>query len=127
MSFDYTRTLATAERLIERFGQVASLSDTSLAIDKITGAPTNTTPAESSITVAVLPVNQSSIRDLDKSFREQLKGLTSRLVYTISALSKGDVITLVNGEELEVQSHTEINPGGTSVLTIAGCYVTKKP
>ncbi len=81
MAFDYTRPRATAERLLERFGQSASLITQGVA----TGSPTNPTlgaDAEQAVTVVETEFTYQErqgtmIQESDRKFTMSTAGVTT--------------------------------------------------
>ena len=107
--FDYVRTKATAERLIGKFGQSATLRQVTNSGDS--WAPTQTA---TDTTIIVVDLNER-MRDSSGT----LEGQTRRtlLVSTSAGVEpgKGDKV-LIGGKEHEVSEVRPLAPGGTVIL-----------
>lgn len=111
MSFDYTRVRGTAERLLERFGQTATL----IKPGEMIGPEWNPTPGpatEHSITV----VDENSLRrDLSGTLIGE--GVHSIIVSTSAGVapSQADRIRM-GGREYEIVEVKPLAPGGVVLL-----------
>ena len=109
-SFDYTRTRATAERLIARFGQTGTLRRTVSDSDPFN--PTQTT-TDYSCTFAVLDYAQKDvdgtlIKQTDQMVYLSTSGLSVTPTTTDRLVAGGAVLTVVNVKPL--------SPAGTVVF-----------
>lgn len=109
MAFDYTRAKATAERLIDRFGQDVTLRQTTSS-----GDPWAPTLTETDTTVKVVDLNR---RERDAS--GTLVGVTRRTLYVSTSAgvtpAKGDKM-VIGGTEHEIDEVRPLAPGGTNVM-----------
>lgn len=109
MTFDYAASKATAERLISRFGQDATLRQITESGDA--WAPTLT---ETDTTVKVVDLNR---RERDAS--GTLVGVTRRTLYVSASAgvtpAKGDKV-VIGGTEHEIDEVRPLAPGGTVVM-----------
>jgi hypothetical protein len=109
MAFDYTKTRQTAERLIARFGQSATLRQ--IANSGTEWAPTQ---AETDTTITAVDLNER-VRDASGT----LVGQTQRtlLVSTSAGVTpgKGDKV-VIGGAEHEVSEVRPLSPGGVDVM-----------
>lgn len=109
-AFDYTRTRATAERLLSRFGQTGALRRTTSDGDVFN--PTQTT-ADHACTFAVLDYAK---KDVDGTLIKQ----TDQMVYlSTSGLSVTPETTdqlIVAGSPLTVVSVKPLSPAGVVVM-----------
>lgn len=109
-SFDYTRTRATAERLISRFGQTGALRRTTSSTDPFN--PTQTT-TDYTCTCVVLDYSK---RDIDGTLIKQ----TDQMVYlSTSGLTITPETTdrlVVGGAVLTVVNVNPLSPAGTVVF-----------
>lgn len=108
MTYDYARAKATAERLIARFGQDATLRQITQSGDA--WAPTLT---ETDTTVKVVDLN---IAQRDGA---GLVGETRRTLYVSTSAGvtpeKGDKV-VIGGTEHEIGEVRPLAPGGTNVM-----------
>ncbi|MGR3574016.1 MAG: hypothetical protein ACU0CF_04675 [Sagittula sp.] len=109
VGFNYARSAQTAQRLIAKFGQDATLKQISAGADPWAPAPTETT---TTITVV----------DLDREVRDAsgtLTGQSKRTLYVSTSAdvtpTKGDKV-VIGGVEHEIDSVRTLAPGGTTVL-----------
>lgn len=116
MAFDYTRSQATADRLINNFGQAATLvkttASTTKPYDPSSGIETKTSTA---ITVAVLDYFNSEI-DGTLIRRDDKKIYMSALGLTVVPEVKDNIV--VGGVVHSVVNINHINPGGVIVAYV---------
>lgn len=109
-TFNYARTRATAERLIERFGQTGALRRTTSDSDPFNPAQTT---ADHVCTFAVLDYAK---RDVDGTLIKQ----TDQMVYlSTSGLAIAPETTdrlVVGGTALTIVSVKPLSPAGTVVM-----------
>lgn len=109
MTFDYARAAATAEKLIEKFGQTVTLI-------QITNSSTEWEPelSEASTSIKAVDLSQQQ-RDAGGT----LVGHTVRTLYISTSASvtptKGDKVK-VNGKEHEITEVRPLAPGGVDVF-----------
>lgn len=109
MTFDYARAAQTAQRLITRFGQTATLRQVSKGGDD--WAPSLT---ETDTSVTVVDLNRE-VRDATGT----LTGQTKRTLYVSTSAgvtpAKGDKV-VIGGTEHEIEAVRTLSPGGTTVM-----------
>lgn len=108
-SFDYARATATAQRLIARFGQSATLQ-------RITNSGTSynptRTPADHACTVVVLDFDDTLV-DGTRIKKSDRRVIMSTAGLTIEPTTTDKLI--VDGQTYAVHAVTSLNPGGTTV------------
>ena len=112
MSFDYTRVRATAERLLERFGQVATL----VKPGTMTGPEWSPTPG---------PATEHTITAVDENaLRRDVSGtligeaVHALMVSTSAGVTpeQADRVRLADGRTLEITEVRPLAPGGVVLL-----------
>lgn len=118
MSFDYAKTAATATRLLQRFGQSATLKrETGTRYDPATGAMV-AVAAECPCIAAVLDY---TARDIDGTLIQQGDKRVLIGPYINLTPQAGDVIELSTGASVTVIAVTTTAPAGRAVLFDAQC------
>lgn len=109
MAFDYSRAAATAQRLISRFGQSATLRQVTDG-----GDAWNPNPTETDTTIPCVDLNRE-VRDPSGT----LTGETRRTLYISTSAgvtpAKGDKV-VIGGAEHEIAEVRTLAPGGTTVM-----------
>jgi len=111
MTFDYARMKATADRLIAKFGQAATLRRPTW-----TGTEQNPvagTPTDYPVTVVVEVYAFSQI-DGERVRRDDLKVLVARGALTVEPAVSDKIV--IGGAEHAIVSVRPTNPGGTVVM-----------
>ena len=112
MSFDYTRIRGTAERLLERFGQTATL----VKPGAVTGPEWDPQPG---------PVTEHQITVVDENQmqRDQSGTLIGEAVHALIVSTAGSIaperqdrVRLANGRDLEIIDVRPTAPGGVVLL-----------
>ena len=112
MTFDYTRLRATADRLINRFGQTATL----IKPGKMTGSEWS--PVQG-------PATEHSIFAVDENaMRRDLSGtligeaVHALMISTSSGVTpeQADRVRLADGRDLEITEVRPLSPGGVALL-----------
>ena len=109
MTFDYARSAQTAQRLIARFGQSATLR-------QITNSGTEYAPTqtETDTAITVVDLNQK-VRDASGT----LVGQSMRTLYVSTSAgvtpAKGDKV-VIGGTEHEIAQVRALAPGGVNVM-----------
>ncbi|MDC1268152.1 hypothetical protein N8Z76_00305 [Gammaproteobacteria bacterium] len=122
MAFDYTTTVASALRLITKFGQTVTVNRLSGAYSPTAGTIGS---GNSSYTAVVVTVPASSNpNSLDDSLKEDLtKGRLRFFLMAASGLSvvptSGDRVEF-ESKEWETFGVTPLNPGGTAIMYFVG-------
>lgn len=110
MTFDYSRSKATASRLISRFGQSATLTQ-----ETLTGPDYNPTITETDYTVKVAVMEYSNL-EVDGSSIQQ----TDRMAYLstdgLSVTPQTDDKLTIGGQEHQIINVKPLSPGGTVVF-----------
>lgn len=109
MAFDYSRSVARANRLIAKFGQ-------SMTLERQTNAGTPSRPAMVKATSAVTAV----IFDKDQRDATGQVTQTRQMAYiapsATTAPLPNDVLVASDGQRFEIVSVSPLNPGGTVVM-----------
>ena len=112
MKFDYARIRGTAERLLERFGQTATLLKP--------GAPTGPEWDRQPGQATEHPI---TVVDENQMQRDQRGTLIGEAVHALIvstaggvALERADRVRLANGRDLEVIDVRPLSPGGVVLL-----------
>lgn len=112
MSFDYARIRGTAERLLERFGQAATL----IKPGAMTGPEHDPVPGPAT-------EHQITVVDENQMQRDQSGTLIGEAVHALIVSTSGgiaperqDRVRLANGRDLEVLDVRPTAPGGVVLL-----------
>lgn len=112
MSFDYTRIRGTSERLLARFGQVATL----IKPGAMTGPEWDPQPGPAT-------EHQITVVDENQMQRDQSGTLISEAVHALIVSTAGgiaperqDRVRLANGRDLEIIEVRPLAPGGVVLL-----------
>ncbi len=117
MTFDYTKSAATAERLLQKFGQDVTLSRPSTSAptyDPATGVSTPAAPATYAGRGAVFDYKQTDVNQTLVQAGDQRLYLSPASPMVEPATS--DTVTLANGKTYSIVRGGEVNPAGTVVL-----------
>ena len=111
MSFDYSKSVATAQRLIARFGQTATLTQT-----VNTGTAYNPTQTDTNHTIKAVTIDWSN-NEIDGTL---IKATDRKIIISTDGLTVtpaiGDKITVGSDVLRLVEPFKHLNPGGTVVL-----------
>ena len=117
MTFDYARSAATAERLLQKFGQAVTLVRPSTqppTYDPATGISTPVVPATYAGRGAVFDYKQTDVsQSLVEAGDQRL--LLSAAAPMVEPMTSDDVV-LANGKTYTVQRGGEVAPAGVVIL-----------
>jgi hypothetical protein len=111
MSFDYARSKATADRLISRFGQTATLRRPTVSGTAYN--PSAGTPTDYSATVVVLDYDRREI-DGTRILAADRKVLLAAGTLAIEPVTSDKAV--IGGIEHSIIDVAPLNPGGTVLL-----------
>lgn len=129
--FDYKKAQRTALDLINKFGQVVTLSKTNSIYDPVTGQVSFTAKDSTSATVVSLPASGANLQTFDDSFKEDLNKGKARLFYIaakgLSFEPDAGQYFEFDGKIWELAGATPLNPAGTPVLYMVGVNLGGNP
>ncbi len=115
MAYDYTRQVDSAKRMIAKYGQVLTITRSTVTYDPLTGM--NTTATQTGTITAVA----DNFSTYDQKNRSELLVAKKSKKLLVSAASctfapkSGDKVTY-EGETWTIAPMDELNPGGTPIL-----------
>jgi hypothetical protein len=125
-TFDYAKAQRTALRLLQRFGQVTTMTRKSAGtFDPGTGATSGVGTTTQEITLASVPGSVGQSGTFSDEFKEQLRKGRIRFFIGAGILATGAPLTFIpapgdlvtfEGKQWEVIGNTPLSPGGTAVI-----------
>ena len=121
MAFDYSRSVATALRLITRYGQAMTLTKTTAGTYSTATGGSADSPTDYTCVGALLPISEAAKFGLDRTLVDGMVGHELAQVYLAASgltvtPAPSDKLTDASSNVWKVLSVTTLNPAGTAVF-----------